>query len=562
MDTFAGNMAALAARSPAAARRVADLGQAQQGYSVGAAADGLPIVLQGSLPLESRRDPRGSARRLASQVGDGRLVVAGFGAGYLVEALLDAGRDVAAIVESGAARLAAAMRSRDLLGLLGRVPVILLADLADPVDVVCLKAEGSVLAVHGASVSSDPGLQELVQAWPRVPVPRRPPRVMVVGPIHGGSLETARSTARAMQEVGAETRFLDFAAFATGWEALSKLQIARASRSALHARYSDVLGEAVLQEAAAWRPDLVLALAQAPLGARVLEQMRAAGIRTAFWFVENFRVLPYWKQVAAAYDVFFAIQKEPFLSELAAAGAPRAFYLPTACDRSRHIPVLLTPDERTRYGADVSFAGAPYLNRRRLLLALSDFKLRLWGEGWNATELAPWAADAGKRFSLSEMVRVFAGTRVNLNIHSAAHVDTLDPDPDYVNPRTFELSACGAFQLVDDREPLRDLFAADEVVSFRTMNELRDQVAHFLSREDERAAMAARARRRALADHTFENRARTILRETLPIPLVAGARLGLTRETLDAAIRRAGQSAVMSSDEAALRILKELEAVR
>jgi spore maturation protein CgeB len=389
----------------------------------------------------------------------------------------------------------------------------------------------------------------------------RPPRVMVVGPIYGGSLETARSTARAVRAIGADTRFLDFSSFGTGWDALARLQVSTASRATLQARYADVLGEAVLHEAAAWRPDLLLALAQAPLNVGVLEQLRGAGIRTAFWFVENFRVLPYWKQVAAAYDVFFSIQREPFLGLLREAGARHAVYLPTACDRSRHVPVQLTSDEHARFDADVSFAGAPYLNRRRLLLAVTDFAPRLWGEGWDKTELARHAADAGRRFTLPEMVRVFSGTRVNLNVHSAAHVDTLDPDPDYINPRTFELAACGAFQLVDDRTALRETFAPDEVVSFATVAELREKIAYYLAHEEERRQIAERGRRRALGEHTFEHRVAVILREALPGHLAPQAATG-PRETLDEAITRVARSPAMSRDEAALRILQQIGAAQ
>ena len=50
----------------------------------------------------------------------------------------------------------------------------------------------------------------------------RSPRVLVVGPIYGGSLETARSTARASETLGAETRLLDFDAFGAGWHALGR----------------------------------------------------------------------------------------------------------------------------------------------------------------------------------------------------------------------------------------------------------------------------------------------------------------------------------------------------
>jgi hypothetical protein len=77
----------------------------------------------------------------------------------------------------------------------------------------------------------------------------RIPRVMVVGPIYGGSLETARSTARACQAIGAETRLLDFDPFGAGWHALSALPMAAPHKTKLRVDYAKVLGEAVVAAA-------------------------------------------------------------------------------------------------------------------------------------------------------------------------------------------------------------------------------------------------------------------------------------------------------------------------
>ena len=400
------------------------------------------------------------------------------------------------------------------------------------------------------------------------PAPIRPfrrPRVLVAGPIYGGSLETARSTARACDALGADTRLIDYGAFGAGWEAISRLSVPAAHTTRLQADYAKVLGEMVIASASEWRPDLVIALAQAPLNASVCERLRSAGITVAFWFVENFRVLPYWKLVAKDYDVIFAIQDEPFLSMLREAGAPKAVYLPTACDPGRHAPVALTDAERRRFGAEVSFAGAPYLNRQRMLLGLIDLNPRIWGDGWTATELARLAADGGARFSLDEMIRIFAATKINLNIHSANHVEGLDPDPDYVNPRTFELAACGAFQLVDARRPLPALFADDEMVTFRSARELRSLITHYLARPDERAAIAARSRARVVAEHRFVDRVRRIFSETLPAALQPGAAAphnhhatsgdGLAR-AIDALERT---SPKMTRDEAMMRVLRHVQ---
>lgn len=391
--------------------------------------------------------------------------------------------------------------------------------------------------------------------------PARPPRVLVVGPMYGGSLETARSTARASEAAGADTRLLDFGAFGAGWDAFTRFSLAAANTTKLRVEYAKLLGETVIAAASEWRPDLVIALAQAPLNASVCARLRGAGIKVAFWFVENFRVLPYWKHVAKDYDVVFAMQDEPFLTMLRDAGAPKAVYLPTACDPDRHAPVSLTDDERRRFGADISFAGAPYLNRQRMLLGLIDLNPKIWGEGWAGTEVERLAAERGARFNLDEMIRIFSASKINLNIHSANHVDGLDPDPDYVNPRTFELASCGAFQLVDARHQLPSMFKDDELVTFRSTAELRSLIAHYLAHPEARAAIAARGRARVIADHTFVHRVRRIFAETLPAELQPG-RPAESRGLADAIGALERNSARMTPDEAMMRVLQHVQSGR
>jgi spore maturation protein CgeB len=398
----------------------------------------------------------------------------------------------------------------------------------------------------------------MVAAIQANPSSHRAARVLVVGPIYGGTIETARSTARASEALGAETRLLDFDPFGAGWHALSALPMTAPHKTQLRIEYAKVLAEAVVASALEFRPDLVIALAQAPLNASVTNRLRAAGIRTAFWFVENHRVLPYWKQVAKDYDAFFAMQDEPFLSMLREAGAPKAIYLPTAADPDRHVPIELTEAERRRFGAEVSFAGAPYLNRQRMLLGLIDLAPRIWGEGWAGTEVARLAAERGARFDLFEMIRIFAGTKINLNIHSANHVAGLDPDPDYVNPRTFELAACGAFQLVDARAPLATMFRDDEIVTFRSMGELRQQIARYLAHPEERTAIAGRARARVLAEHTFVHRVRRIFEEMLPPELQPG-RKAAGRGLAEAIAALERTSSRMTPDEAMMRVLQHVQ---
>lgn len=555
---YALNLQALAEGSPAAAALVRDA--APDDLSIVTAQSGAPVLEQGGRALDSRRDPEAEAERLAVRWAAQRVVLAGLGTGYLAEALLRS-TILTEIVVDRPGLLAAAMRARDLREILSRVPVTFPALLRHPADLALLRARADAIVSHGPSVAASPDLRALVATWPTMRVARRLPRVLVVGPVYGGSLEVARSTANAFDAAGADTRLFDASEYASGYHALGALPVASAARMTLQNALADVVGDAVARLAAEWKPDLVFALAQAPLGPAALGALRDLGTTTAFWFVENARVLRYWPQVAPHYDFFYAIQRGRFLEQLADAGARAPAYLPLACDPERHVPVGLSDAERARFGADVSFAGAPYLNRRRLFASLGDVGLRLWGAGWSDPALAPLAAEGGRTFTLDEMIRIFAATRINLNVHSAEHVDGLDPQPDYVNPRTFELAACRAFQIVDRREPLAELFDDEQVVSFSDVAELRALIRRYLADGSAREAVAIRAQSRALAEHTYRHRVTTVLRQTIAPELAAAALAGNQAESLDTALARLERaSSEMSDEEATLRIVREVAA--
>lgn len=547
------NLAALSSLSSATATRVAALAPGD-GISVAISASGQPVLVAHGRALDSRRDPVSAAQQVAAGVSVSRVGLLGLGSGYLAEALSDRGIAIGAIVER-ASVIAAACRLRDLSAIFSRVRVIAVEDLSDRGLLVGLRGCADVPLIHAASATLTPELAALADRWTRLPVSRAP-RVLVVGPTSGGSLEIARHTARATGRLGADARLFDAAPFGEAHHAFAKLSVAPTAKTHLQGRFALLLGEAVVAAAVAWRPDLVIALAQAPLTEPALTDLRKLGARTAFWFVENVRVLPYWRDVVAHYDHVFAIQQDTVLEQMRAAGAPRATYLPMACDPTTHRPVSLDLAAREQFGSPVSFAGAPYLNRRHILQSVADLGLRVWGDGWEHTPLAPFTS-ARRRFSLDEMIEIFNATDVNLNVHSADHVTGLDPDPDYVNPRTFELAACRAFQLVDRRTPLADLFARDEVVTFESVAELRSLAAHYLNRPDERQSVAARAHARAVAAHTYEHRVATICAEMLPPELRPG-RAQAESQPLNDAIASAADSAVLGRDEALLRMLADV----
>jgi spore maturation protein CgeB len=336
--------------------------------------------------------------------------------------------------------------------------------------------------------------------------------ISVVGPIYGGSLPITRYAVSALESLGHHVRWLDPSVHATSYHQLELLKNSQ-HRLALQSKYAEMLSRVTMAQLAEDPPDLVLSLAQAPLILPMLEHLRRKRFLTAMWFVENYRHLTYWQQLAAGYDFWFVIQREPCIAALKQAGAKEVRYLPMAADPSVHRPLELTQAEQEEYGSDVSFVGAGYANRRAIFSRLlkQKWNFKLWGNEWDgATDLTSVLQRGGARIDTDTCQKVFNASAVNLNLHSWAGTG-FDPDGDFVNPRTFELAACGAFQLADRRSLMPDLFAANEVATLSSPDELPGEITNWLREPEQRLAMAGKARQHVLAEHTYVHRMRELL---------------------------------------------------
>jgi len=337
-------------------------------------------------------------------------------------------------------------------------------------------------------------------------------RILVVLPMYGGSLPIGRSCATALSHLGHVVEVFEAPSFYPAFSALKDLRVTSDRLEYLENSFLQVVSQAVCAKAETFGPDLVLALAQAPLSRQALKRLRRDGVKTAMWFVEDFRLFTYWEAFAPFYDVFAVIQKEPFPGKLAAIGQENALYLPLAADPAVHRPLELSPVERRIYGAETSFMGAGYPNRRLAFAELLDFGLGIFGSDWEGDAvLAPRVRLEGRRVTTEEAVRIFNAATVNLNLHSSVSAANPVAGGDFVNPRTFELAMCGAFQLVDRRALLPELFAENELAQFGSMEELKERLAYFLAHPEEREGYAARARERAQREHTYAARLERLL---------------------------------------------------
>jgi spore maturation protein CgeB len=104
----------------------------------------------------------------------------------------------------------------------------------------------------------------------------------------------------------------------------------------------------------------------------------------------------------------------------------------------------------------------------------------------------------------------------------------------FLSNRIFDAAAAGAFVLSDAVEAIQHLFE-DDLVTYRTETEFRDQVKYYLSHPTERRARAERLRSRVLGAHTFAHRAKAVLVKIAEVDRQERDPEGLRGKTLESA---------------------------
>ncbi|HYB44607.1 MAG TPA: glycosyltransferase, partial [Candidatus Methylomirabilis sp.] len=256
----------------------------------------------------------------------------------------------------------------------------------------------------------------------------------------------------------------------------------------------------------AWRPSAVLVIKGGPITPGLIRRVKSK-LDTLFlnFFPDN----PLWMiplECIEAYDLFFTKERYA-LRALESVGLRNLYYLPLYCVPEFHHPVTLTAEETRSLGPAISMVGSWYPYRERLLAALADQPVRIWGSGWRRAETpAVQAMVAGGPVWGRAKLAVYCGSALSLNPHHPMN------DIVGVNTRAFELAASGACQVVDLKDELPALFRpGEEVVAYRDLDDLRSQLEYYRAHPDEARAIGENAQRRALKEHTLRRRIEEML---------------------------------------------------
>jgi spore maturation protein CgeB len=253
------------------------------------------------------------------------------------------------------------------------------------------------------------------------------------------------------------------------------------------------------------KPDLFFTVYGKPFRRDLVQAIKARGVRTACWYLDDpfyFGVPEHDLDAAAMYDVY-GTNCSGSLASYRERGVANACFLPVGIDPDVHrpAPTPVTP------AYDLLFAGDWHPIRQQVLERLcTRYQVGIMGP-WKERKIgstSPLNRCLIKRgfFTPEDMVAAFHRARIVLNLHTWYGRWTYG-----VNPRLFETSGCGAFQLCDHKDEIPDFYKPDdEIVLYRDVAELDEQVGHWLARNADRQRIATNALKRSLADHTYVQR--------------------------------------------------------
>lgn len=178
-----------------------------------------------------------------------------------------------------------------------------------------------------------------------------------------------------------------------------------------------------------------------------------------------------------------------------------AYYLPECCNPEYHKKVDLDDKDLQKYGCEISTAGNLHANRIALFEHLTGYNIKIWGH-----QPPFWAITS----NINQMIKnefVVNEEKSKSFIASKIVINNLQPSEIIgINVRAFEIAAAGAFQLINWRPGINQLYSVEEIVCYKNIDELKELINYYLHHDSERKTIAEKAWIRTHRDHTYQKR--------------------------------------------------------
>lgn len=262
-----------------------------------------------------------------------------------------------------------------------------------------------------------------------------------------------------------------------------------------------------------WWPDLVVIVSSFFISELTYEVMKARPQKVVLILTES----PYEDdgQIRPAYYADAVSMNDPLNLERFQRVNPNTIYLPHAYDPEIHFRREVAPD----YRSDFAFVGTAYpsridwFHRAHAAGAFDGVDVALAGNWQELDDDSPLTKflchDKAVCCPNDETVLLYSGTKASVNIY---RTEAMRPELEHgwaMGPREVELAASGTFFLTQERGENREVLPM--VPTFSTAEDFAEKLRWWLDHDDEREAVAVKARA-AVADRTFDANLSRLLR--------------------------------------------------
>lgn len=269
-----------------------------------------------------------------------------------------------------------------------------------------------------------------------------------------------------------------------------------------------------VRAARSFQPDLIIVVSGNLITATALQAIRRSTRSALFhYYGEDFfnplNTKDTLRRSIYFYDHLFTT-KTFNISELTRIGLKHISYIPCGYIPSSHYPVKISEVEGRKYGSDLAFVGTWEAERASTLSELREFDLRIWGGYWHKANKALGLSSCiqYRPVYCEEMSRVFNSSKINLAFLRKANRDRH-------TQRTFEIPACGGFQLAERTDEVLGFFEeGSEIECFDSVAELKDKARYYIGHETQRKRIAADGMARIQrSPYSYADHIQTILKQ-------------------------------------------------
>jgi len=250
----------------------------------------------------------------------------------------------------------------------------------------------------------------------------------------------------------------------------------------------------------------------------LFQYLEKTHIPFCIWLTEDPFYLDKSLEIINSKSIFFTIDLGSY-EFYKSKGYKNIFYLPLGTNPNIFKKMMI--DET--YMSDVLFLGYPYpsrVNLARIVLENTNYKLTLIGKGWR--KQIPKNLRRSKQLLIIDKwippilaASFYNGAKIVINQHREMNFvqnkNSLQVESESINNRTFDISACGAFQLIDYKKDLYSQYQEDEIVHYQNPSDFINKINKFIYEDDYREFIAYKAQSKVLLNHTWDARVSSII---------------------------------------------------